>query len=46
MRVDCSLVATAWYIRQAFVMLTAADQWIEVSASDVGESLEEQSLQD
>lgn len=33
--------ATTVYLLGPFVMLTAADQWIEVRTSDVGASLEE-----
>lgn len=37
---DCSLVGRAGLSAEPFVMLTAADQWIEVRTSDVGASLE------
>lgn len=37
---DCSLVGQAGLSVGPFVMLTAADQWIEVRTSDVGASLE------
>lgn len=37
---DCSLVGRDGLSAGPFVMLTAADQWIEVRTSDVGASLE------